>query len=64
MFARSNDYTHAVFGCSDAVIEVNRRHAGFYSRRFGHARIGDEKLCPRVDAPAVLMHRRREDDPR
>ena len=64
LFSRSYDYAHAVFGCSDAVIEVNPRHAGFYSRRFGYARIGDEKLCPRVDAPAVLMHRRREDAPR
>lgn len=64
LFARSYDYAHAVFGCSDAVIEVNPRHAGFYSRRFGYARIGDEKLCPRVDAPAILMHRRREDTPR
>lgn len=61
LFARSYDYAHAVFGCSDAVIEVNPRHASFYSRRFGYARIGDEKLCPRVDAPAVLMHRRRDD---
>lgn len=60
LFSRSYDYAHNVFGCSDAVIEINPRHAGFYSRRFGYSRIGDERLCPRVDAPAVLMHRCRE----
>lgn len=45
-----------VHGATDALIEVNPRHAGFYSRAFGFVRLGDEWLCARVNAPAVLMH--------
>ena len=45
-----------VHGATDALIEVNPRHAGFYSRVFGFVRLGDEWLCARVNAPAVLMH--------
>lgn len=41
---------------TDAVIEVNPRHAGYYTRRFGYRVIGPETRCPRVGAPAVLMH--------
>ena len=43
-------------GATDAVIEVNPRHAGFYQRSLGFKRIGPERLCPRVNAPAVLLH--------
>ena len=45
-----------VHGATDALIEVNPRHAGFYSRVFGFVRLGDEWICARVNAPAVLMH--------
>lgn len=41
---------------TDAVIEVNPRHASYYTRRFGYRVIGPETRCPRVGAPAVLMH--------
>ncbi|NMF91210.1 N-acyl amino acid synthase FeeM domain-containing protein [Aromatoleum petrolei] len=41
---------------SDAFIEVNPRHAGFYERLFRFRRIGEVRQCPRVEAPAVLMH--------
>ncbi|NMG01099.1 hypothetical protein GPA27_27395 [Aromatoleum toluolicum] len=41
---------------TDAFIEVNPRHAGFYERVFRFRRIGDVRQCPRVEAPAVLMH--------
>ena len=44
------------FGGSDAVIEVNPRHVRFYQRRFGFRMIGKERQCPRVNAPAVLLH--------
>jgi hypothetical protein len=45
-----------VHGATDALIEVNPRHAAFYARVFGFVRLGDELLCSRVNAPAVLMH--------
>ncbi len=44
------------FGGSDAVIEVNPRHVRFYERRFGFYQIGKQRQCPRVNAPAVLLH--------
>ena len=42
-------------GATDVLIEINPRHAGFYARVFGFVRIGDEWICTRVNAPAVLM---------
>ena len=45
-----------VHRATDALIEVNPRHAGFYSRVFGFVRLGDPWICARVNAPAVLMH--------
>lgn len=45
------------FAASDAVIEVNPRHARFYIQRFGFTQIGEERICSRVGAPAVLLHR-------
>jgi len=43
---------------TDLVIEVNPRHARFYIQRFGFEQIGGERICSRVGAPAVLLHRR------
>jgi hypothetical protein len=43
-------------GCTDMVIEVNPRHAGFYQRVFGFKVLGEERTCDRVAAPAVLLH--------
>lgn len=52
---------HAVFSVTDVFIEVHPRHAGFYRRLLGYRIAGPERTCPRVDAPAVLMHLRLED---
>lgn len=41
---------------TDLVIEVHPRHAGFYRRMLGYRVLGPERICPRVGAPAVLMH--------
>jgi N-acyl amino acid synthase FeeM len=41
---------------TDVLIEINPRHEAYYRRIFGFARIGREWVCPRVNAPAVLMH--------
>ena len=51
-------YIHArlIHRATDAVIEVHPRHAPFYRRMLGFRVIGDERICPRVAAPAVLMH--------
>ncbi|MBL8483768.1 MAG: hypothetical protein JNJ60_16355 [Rhodocyclaceae bacterium] len=48
-------YAHRLNGCDDALIEVNPRHTGFYEKYMGFARFGSERLCPRVNAPAVLL---------
>lgn len=45
-----------VRGATDILIEVNPRHVAFYRRALGFTQIGDERYCPRVDAPAVLLH--------
>lgn len=57
LFSTAHQYARAFFGATDALIEVNPRHARFYQREFGFAQIGETRLCPRVEAPAVLMHR-------
>lgn len=57
LFRSSYQYARAIFGVTDVVIEVNPRHASYYRREFGFSQIGTVRTCPRVDAPAVLLHR-------
>lgn len=57
LFAQAHLYAKLAFAATDAVIEVNPRHTRYYEREFGFRQIGDLRVCPRVDAPAVLMHR-------
>ncbi|PKO58627.1 MAG: long-chain N-acyl amino acid synthase [Betaproteobacteria bacterium HGW-Betaproteobacteria-19] len=45
-----------IYRMTDLFIEVHPRHAGFYRRMLGYRVVGDERVCPRVGAPAVLMH--------
>lgn len=49
-------YAHRVHRATDLFVEVNPRHAIFYRRMLGFSRAGEEKTCPRVNAPAVLLH--------
>jgi hypothetical protein len=49
-------YGRKLHQVTDAFIEVNPRHAGFYERVFHFRRIGELRHCPRVDAAAVLLH--------
>lgn len=49
-------YGRMLHQVTDAFIEVNPRHAGFYERVLHFHRIGEVRNCPRVDAPAVLLH--------
>ena len=41
---------------SDVFIEVNPRHVAFYQRMLNFRQAGEPKMCPRVDALAVLLH--------
>ena len=49
-------YAHLIQHATDMLIEVNPRHVGFYRRSLGFDQIGPERICSRVNAPAVLMH--------
>jgi hypothetical protein len=40
---------------TDVLIEVNPRHVEFYRRLMGFAVAAGERLCDRVQAPAVLL---------
>lgn len=48
-------YAHKIHGATDLVIEVNPRHAVFYQRALGFGQLGEERMCPRVNAPAILL---------
>lgn len=56
LFYMAYVYAHFVESVAHLFIEVNPRHEAFYGRMLGFRRLGGEKLCPRVNAPAVLMH--------
>jgi len=48
-------YGRNIHHYTDAVIEVNPMHVGFYRKILGFEQIGPEKMCPRAKAPAVLL---------
>jgi len=56
LFHLSYIYGRVIHKATDVVIEVNPRHAGFYKRMLGFCQIGQMHICPRVNAPAVLLH--------
>lgn len=49
-------YAHNVYEATDLFGEVNPRHAASHKRMFGFRQISDIRTCPRVGAPAVLLH--------
>lgn len=55
LFGRAHEIVRARRAVTDVFVEVNPRHAAFYRRRFGFAVAGEERLCPRVRAPSVLL---------
>ena len=55
IFHLSIIYARNIHNATDMLTEVNPRHAAFYERMLGFVRVGDEKLCPRVNAPAVML---------
>lgn len=48
-------YVRRIWRYTDIVIEVNPSHVAFYKRMLGFTDLGPERLCPRVNAPAVLL---------
>jgi hypothetical protein len=46
----------AIDDVTDVFIEVNPRHVLFYTRLLGFRVAGDERICERAGAPAVLLH--------
>jgi len=40
---------------TDLLIEVNPRHVKFYQALLGFTVVGEERMDPRVGAPAVLL---------
>jgi hypothetical protein len=55
MFNVAYIYLCNLWRYTDLVIEVNPSHAAFYIRMLGFEVIGSERMCPRVNAPAVLL---------
>lgn len=48
-------YARQLRGGTDLLVEVNPRHAAFYRRLLDFSQLGPERVCPRVNAPAVLL---------
>lgn len=55
MFHIAYMYARRFAGCTDLLIEVNPRHVRFYRTMLGFEILGAERICPRVNAPAVLL---------
>ncbi|NMG75980.1 N-acyl amino acid synthase FeeM domain-containing protein [Aromatoleum diolicum] len=45
-----------IHGMTDLFAEVHPRHVPYYRRMLGYRVAGPNLICPRVGAPAVLMH--------
>ena len=50
-------YPYGLFGYTDCVIEVSSSHARFYERMLEFDRLGEGKICPRVNNESILMHK-------
>lgn len=53
----AHNFSRTHFGATAAVVEINPRHRRYYERELGFAQVGERRVCPRVDAPAILLHR-------
>jgi hypothetical protein len=49
-------YAYRLNHVDDIVIEVNPRHVAYYKRMLGFTQAGPQRMCERVNAPAVLLH--------
>lgn len=48
-------YARRLQGRTDLLVEVNPRHGPFYRQMLGFRQLGSERICPRVNAPALLL---------
>lgn len=48
-------YAERIWQYTDILIEVNPSHVPFYVRMLGFEVLGSERMCARVNAPAVLL---------
>jgi hypothetical protein len=48
-------YARRIWRYTDVVIEVNPSHAAFYTKMLGFREYGPQRLCGRVNAPALLL---------
>ncbi len=48
-------YGGRIHRCTDVFIEVNPRHRRFYETMLGFTRVCEERMNPRVNAPAFLL---------
>lgn len=48
-------YARILGDADDVFIEVNPRHVAYYKRMLGFEQAGEERMCQRVNAPAVLL---------
>ncbi|MCU0842232.1 MAG: hypothetical protein MUC79_11000 [Thiobacillaceae bacterium] len=55
MFHIAYIHLRRIWRYTDMVIEVNPSHVAFYKRMFGFQELGPQRLCPRVNAPALLL---------
>lgn len=55
LFQVASLYAVKIWGYTDIVIEVNPSHVAFYQRMLGFQQVGEERICPRVGAPALLL---------
>jgi hypothetical protein len=55
LFAFAYSVAMTLQDVTDVFIEVNPRHVGFYRRVLGFVVAGGERVCERVQAPAVLL---------
>lgn len=49
-------FSHLVHKANGLFVEVNPRHRCFYERMLGFRQVGEERICARVAAPAVLLY--------
>jgi N-acyl-L-homoserine lactone synthetase len=55
LFGLAYMITRALHNATDVLVEVNPRHVAFYRRILGFCVASAERVCERVQAPAVLL---------
>jgi hypothetical protein len=56
LFENALHYAKDILVTSDAVIEVNPRHARYYQRRMGFRQIGARRNGQSANSPTILLH--------